>query len=753
MINIQNSNTSLNSSVVGFRPSRLLAESQKTEQWAKETADWCIAHANIQDNPKILSLYDMYNGQRDNTQFDYITKTFGVDFPAKLKHVPLVRPKINRLVGEEQERGVDLQVISVDRDSVDEKKQHIFNYVVRRFIQLQRQEITEDEFRREENFLRRSFRTNKEIAVYHMLKEYIYTHRLHEVFSDSMLDKIITGMEIGRVKLNRVGEDPVVETFSPDQIYYAPNQTKWISDCDWAVRVNNLTSTEIMDFYGEEISKDDQDKIFNRRELYSKEAVKLGGGRTMDDLLTEPIDIHEHYSWDNDIFTVYEVEFKSIRKVPVHISKNKFNPENPFKKLLTEDQYESLPNNRKKDVKFYYTEDLWRLTRIGPDIHVRIGKVNIPERDQKKPSKVKLTFEGLTFSDKIKPFSLVKATWDIQMLYDIMHFHKENLIALSGTRGSIMDLAQMPDFGFGFGTEEGFMKNLQMFLYYKKMGVMMIDSGKLKPGMTFNQFGTYDDTVGNGLGVVIQIIDHLDRIAGDIINVNRQRVGLIESRDGKANTENAIHQSALGTEPIFNEHDDFKDRILTKVANLSRLSYAKGGKGGAYVDKNFDQHIYTLEPEHTIGDFNIFVTNRANTKRTVEELKIAAQRYAQEGRIPFQDSIDILTTGSLQEIQTILKERIADTEQRIAAQQEEALQVEQQIEGAKVENERVKLQAELEQMRAEIEISKAELELKRAEVANEIDFKNGQLVLDQKRVDLESLQLQHSDNAKEVRND
>ena len=756
MITIETPST-ITSSVVGFKPAGLLPESQKTEQWIKDTLDWIIAHANVQDQPKLLSLYDMFNGKRDNTQLDYLTKTFGIDYPAKIKHIPLVRPKLNRLIGEEQERGLAFELFSVDRDSVDEKKQAQLQYMLRRYVQLLRGDITEDEYMQDEDYLRRKFRTNKEISVFHFMKAYVHKHRLHEEFSDSFVHKLITGMEFGRVHLNRAGEDPEFQPIPAYEMYYATNDVKWVSECDWGMRHQKMTSTEILDSFGDDLDKEQRDRLLNYREIYGKEHLKLGGGQTMDDLLEGPIDLDNHTSWDSDVFDVYDVEFKSIREIKVRMSDNKYNPEVPFVKPIDDDTYEKLPNNRKKDVTSFYMQDLYRGKRIGPDIFVRLGKVDNPERDPGRPSKVYLTFEGLTFSGAMQPHSLVNITWDLQMLYDIMHFHKENLIAMSGTRGAVMDLSQMPDFGYGFDTEEGFMKNLQMYLYYKKMGTMFIDSSKNRTSQ-FNQFGSFDDTPGPGLAVILEVIRHLEEVAGDIINVNRQRIGKVGNRDGKAVTEQALDQSALGTEPIFNEHDDFKDRILTKVVNLSKSSYSKNGTRGAYMDKNFEQYTFEFEPEFSLSDYNIFISNRVGTKRTIQELKMAAHQYAQQGLIPFEFAIDIFTTDSLKEIQTKLKEQLTDSQAKMEQQQQQAAELEQQIAMAENQAQQAKLQADIEKIRADIATQQQEIALKEAEVQNDIDYKRGQLILDQKRVDLERLQLElagksQGGNAAEVRND
>ena len=43
-----------------------------------------------------------------------------------------------------------------------------------------------------------------------------------------------------------------------------------------------------------------------------------------------------------------------------------------------------------------------------------------------------------------QPFSLVLATADLQDMYNILHFHRENLIANSGSKGGYIDVSKIP---------------------------------------------------------------------------------------------------------------------------------------------------------------------------------------------------------------------------------------------------------------------------------------------------------------------
>lgn len=741
------------SNTVGFKPKRLLPESKKTASWAKEMADWCIANSNITYDPPQKRLYNMFNGERDLSQFNYITKTFGIEFPAKIKHIPLIRPRLNRLIGEEQERVLEYDLISVDTNAINFKKEQMFQIALRAFMRLMTGEIDEEEYMKTGKYLQREFKVNFEIGAHKALEEYIYAHRLHEKFADGFKDRLITGEENYRVRVDRIGEDPKFEVISPMDIYHSPNEVDWISECDWAVHVKRMSSTEIVDAYGEMMTDEEIEKLTNQQDLYAKQAMKVRTLTEMDEVLdNRQMDPDYYMNYDDDLWDVYEVEFKAIRSVNIRVSPNKYDPEKPFIKVLTDEEVLELPAGRQKQVQKRYMEELWRVTRVGVDIYPKVGRVKTAERNTREPSKVYLTFEGQTFSKNIKPFSLVDVTWDLQMLYDILHFHKENLIAMSGTRGAVIDLAKMPDFGHGFDTQDGFMKNLQMFLYYKKMGALFVDSRRDERGY-FNQAGTYDDTLGNGLVAVLDAIRHIEETAGEVISINRQRMGQgITPRDGQKVNQDALEQSSLATEPIYNDHDNTKERILAKILNAGKIAW-KNGKNGAFMDRHLEQQVFTLEPEFSTHDYNLFLSNKYQSRKRLEDLKGLMMQLSVNGQANSSTAIDVLLATSLKEVEVMLKEDISKAEEQMQMMQQQQAQLEQQSAMAESQAKQAELQMKLQELQADMALKQQEIALKERELNAKIDYDKNQLQLERERVNLERLQLELSSNAKEVKND
>lgn len=722
------------------KPKQNIPESQKNRKWAIENVDWVVAMSPLYGSSPIDKYYNSYNGVRDDDQFKHLTETFGVEFPAgKIKHIPLIRPLLNSLQGEQQERPFGFTVRSEDTDSVDVKMNLISQGILQDVTSMMQQglpvNVTLDGI---EKYYTEEFQVPLEISTHQAMNALLYKNNLFEDFNDSFVDKLITGRQNYRVEVVRIGEDPRYTIIRPGLLFYASNNVKWIKQTDWAMYPERLTPTEILDKFGDRMSPDDVKKIEDWVDMWHRDAYKLNSYNEVDDMLTDEERFNEYTDTLSHKITVYNVEWKSIRKVTYIENENRYNPDVPFIKNIPEDKLESLPGEKKRRLKHRYIQDRWEGVRIGDTIYVDLGKSKYVTRSKSNRSKCNLTFNGLTYNKKIKPYSMVSTTQDIQNLYDVMHFHKENLIALSGSKGSYMELSQLPDFGTG-----KFEDNIKMYMYYKKMGTAFIDRGQEGADLTFNQFGQYDDTLGTGLGVVLQVIQHLEELAGRLTGVNRQRMGAITQNDGKANTENAILQSNLVTEAMFNEHDEFVRQSLEDLVAAAKIAW-KNGYSGSYISDGYKQIIFTLNPEWANSDYGIYITNRVSDARTIEDLKGLAIGLAKEGQLEFEDVFTLFRRSNLRDIELTIKSNLKKRKAEIQEQQAEIQQLEQQLTVEREKGEIGKLQAEIAKLMSEVQINELKAGIEQKELNSDNDIERAKLQLEQEKIRLEGRQVELS---------
>lgn len=723
----------------GFKPKQNIPESQKNEEWASENVDWCISMSPLWWRTKSDEFYNLYNGVRSEEQFEHLTKTYGIEFPAgKIKHIPLVRPLINRILSEAEERQFEFSAHAEDAESTESKIQSVSSQLLNEIVQLIKSgEDVDKTMERLERYYREEYKSETEIGVQHFINQYILKHRVDRKFAENFLDKMITGKEFYRVHVNRTGEDPQYEVIKGDELFYADNAVKWVNECDWAVRVKLLTPTEIIDTFGERMTQDDIKKVESWLNMYHKDAFyRLNNPSEADQIINDGSKAFANAAINHKL-AVYYVEWKSIRKINYLKNENKYAEDAPFIKILSNEAVRELPNSRKKNVQVGYIQDLWSGVRIADDIYVDLGKVKHPVRSMSEPSKVFLSFNGLTYNGKIKPYSLIGETKDLQDLYDVLHFHKENLIALSGVRGSYMDLSQLPDFKTGNAAD-----NIKMFMYYKKLGTAFIDRSKEGADRTFNQFPSYDETLGAGLQAILMMINHIEDVAGRVVGVNRQQLGATQYFDGKSTMQQAIQNSSMVTEYLFNEHDEFIERALTDLANAARVSY-KNGIVGHYTDSKRQQQIFRLDDANfPFADWGIHITNKTADKRSVMELKAMSAELIKQGMLQIEDALPLFKKTGLAEIVRDIEISVSKRRAQMEDQQAQMQQLQAQLAEAKGQAEIQKLQAQTQEIAAKIEENRRNLELEQLALSQKKETDMSKLDLDKKRVELEAKQLE-----------
>lgn len=725
---------------LAMRPFQIIPESQKNNDWIAGTANWAISMSPFYRRTKEQKLYNRYNGKRDIDRFDHLSNTYGVEFPAgKVKHIPLIRPLLDRLYGQQQSRPWGNIVRSSDTDGQDKKTELLKDKILNDIIEAIKSDpdtSTDILLDKIEKYYKENFQTNFEIAAAHVLEDYRLKFGMDNLLWDSFLDKEITGRQYYHCRVNRVGEPPEVRNIRPGNLFYADNNVKWVKQCDWAVEPLRMSVSEIIDRWGDQLEKAEIDRLQSWVEMYTHDAYKVDSMREMDALLEGDAEdyLQSNRGYYNKI-NVYFVEFKASRKVSLLESTNKKDPDTPFIKYIPQDRLFEVPGARKKNIKTKYIQDLYQAVRIGDDMWVDLGKVKYPRRDPVHPSRVHLSFNGLTYNGKIKPHSLVEVTDELQDLYDIMHFHKENLIAMSGTKGSYMELSQLPDFGTG-----KFEDNLKMYLYYKKLGTAFIDRSQEGADTSFNTFPSYDDTLGAGLQVILKIIEHLEELASRIIGVPRQALGDIEQYDGKGNVQSALSNSALVTEPMFNEHDEFARQMCEDVINACKVSY-RNGYQGSYVNSQFLQQIFTVDPEFSMHDYGVYMTNRMSDQNNIQEVKAYVGKLLEAGKLEFEDIMPLFRKSNLKDIDLTIKASIEQRRRLAEANASKIQQLQQQMAMEKQQAEVAKLQAEVVQLQAQAQSLLMGASLDERALQLEQAMEQKKLENDGRRVDLEQQQL------------
>ena len=113
-------------------PNQNIPESSKNKEWMKRSVSAIVkmSFTSKISKAKDKFCYDMYNGIQNDQDFDYLRKVGDYEYPAKIRFVPLLRPKFDRLRAEETKRPFNWRVFSIDSNSVNDKNQKKFEKIV-----------------------------------------------------------------------------------------------------------------------------------------------------------------------------------------------------------------------------------------------------------------------------------------------------------------------------------------------------------------------------------------------------------------------------------------------------------------------------------------------------------------------------------------------------------------------------------------------------------------------------------------------
>lgn len=710
-----------------------IPESQKDREWLKKNVDDIINafHKNYYRRVKDLLAYNILQGNLSQEKYEYITKEFGKEYPVKLKNYPLIRPVIQTALGEETELNYVYHIRRIDEEGLQLKQMNIYRKLIEKMISdfeqaLQGNKLEpldERKLKELKDKLNREYLTELEILCEKLANFFEHSLDFKKIRTMLMASVLETGKcywryEEGNYK-GRIGVRPVPVY---NIVHANEDNIENISDCSWVCERMFLTKEQVLDKYANYLSEEDIEKIQRRDEsLYL-----LGDYFDFAQINQYYKDIGynpNYYLYDSsDKIEVYVGQWKSIRKLTLAEIENKRNNNLALYKLLDEKEA------KKKNVKYKedkYIQELYEFVRIGSDIYVwdKIGKSNLQIRSVDNPYYVKLHYGGMSFhiDNTGEEFSLVWYLKDLQELYNILNYHRERMIALSGVKGVIYDKSQLP-------TD----MELHELLYYRKLGLLIIDSS-LGTGQ-FNQFQAYNDSLDASIAVITQMLEDIRNEVDRVSGFNRQRQGQMFQKDLVGQIEKAIRQGSYATAVLYYFQSKVYKEMLEGLINYAKLYYYLFGSKErlSYVLGDGSQEIFSLHYDFVMADFGLFLSDNAKDNRYFEELKSMLAGMMQNNMIKASDVIRLLKVDRVNELETKILTKIEEAERQMQEMQAKQSQVpDKEIEIKKMELEgKMKLeQLKLKEMK---EIKMLELEIEKQRELNKIQIDKEKIEIEKK---------------------
>ncbi len=755
-------------------PQQLIPEEQKDKDWMKMCVSSItkMTTASWWGKQKDRFCYNFFEGIENESDYNYLTKVDKYEYPAKLRYIPLIRPQLDYLISEETKRPFSFRIFSIDHVALKRKEtaqmQMVFSRIKDNFTarsiqlqqsmtQLQKQQqqmvqmtqpqqgpngeqippqaqpdpnaemmmqlqsekvklesiFSNKDIEEIEKFMRYDYKDLSEIVINKGMLYLMEYYDIKDKFTEGFKTQLKTDKEIYFVDWDGADEDPIFRRVEDLNFFHSgDDEAEWIDQCEWSQENRWMTFAQIVDEFKDDLTIEDIEKLKNRNFSYTSQSNYTGyTDRHMYNNSTDPAQINAVFSGGESFANrvrVSMVYWKSPRQLNVKYSPNKYSKDLMHIHIVKQHETADKEKGEEKIAKFI--TDIYHGVEIDNDIYVRLGKKKVQFRGVDK-LKTALPYIGFAYNNHSRrPYSLVWATREIQQLYNIIHYHKELMLALSGAKGFIMDKSQMPD---GMSMAE--------WSYQRKMGRGWIQTVKEGRAVSsgFNQFQSYDDTLSPAIQYLVSILGHLEELARSITGVSRQRTGTIAPLEKVGNTEASIEQSSIITEVLYWKHDRVKKRSLTRLANLCRFAWKKG-KRGQYITGQFGQEILNIAPDALEdSEFEVFVGDGFKEKTALNTIKQIAFQDHGKNLLSLSNLIKVHSIDNLKELEVTLgkMEELAMDRQSSSAQAERDWEKEKmKMEGdikmmvEKQKGQFIQMGAEIEKAKLDFESQKFQLE-------------------------------------------
>jgi hypothetical protein len=736
----------------------------------------------------------LWNNDLDEKRYDYLynnvnktvtgqdgtDQTISMEMPAKVRHIPIVRPKLQSLISKEMGRPLITRTIGVSRDLVDKKTktelddlwkkslEKLFQQQAAQRSQMmlvqQQQQLMQQvaempgaeamimEMQNEIEYLQEIINKDaaltqkevKEVRKYYRythkefeeslsddaLKEFIDRKRLRQKTNDAFKELMVTGEPIYYVDYEEGMKEPDFRVVSPEFIWYQYNETaKYLHELDWIVEYFPMSYGQLVQSYGMYLTKKQLSEIRQMAPFSSQDAFYR---TNLDQSPTGfPLDPYSHNDrLSSHELDVYLVNWKEQTEVYALYTENKheskfFDKKPPFVKYLTAKEVRKMTSTASKRKRMKRKgQEIRRAYRVDRYKGLRIGdKTDGVYFNVGKTTTYVRNEED--FSDVQLPYigfannrfhQAYSLLWETRDIQELYNI-------LHYQEELLVALAGVRGIVYDLSQKPAGMSN-QELIYYMKQGIMPIETlgrnGKPKT-TTFNQFAQYDQTISPAVSTILGMKQNLNDLVGEITGVTRQQTGQVAATDQVGTTQLAIQQSNVVTEYYFQQHEELIEIALTRLSNLFPYAYAEG-KQGLYVVGKERQEVLRILKDQLKGKFRVLVNSGAKEREIMQTIKqIATNKFATK-EISATQLIDLLDTDMLSEMRKKLKDY-----------EDEMLEKNQQMQQANAEQQK-QIQMELSQMDMQM---KAQLEQISGQVKMQIEQMKGQVQLQKEQMQLQ----------------
>jgi hypothetical protein len=547
--------------------------------YLRRSVDYYITSL-VNEKPRIKQARNLYDGIRDKAEFKYLEETFGIETPIAVKMTPLVKTRIDVLIGILLDEVFTYRVSvndnvtianieetkkkeKVNRVLSEYKKQTSMNINKLKIGQEPQQDIVVDRFiKRLEKSINEEFVSQFEIAAQSLIKffEQDLTIDLKQKIKQFFLDLLISGEAYYRTYVDKIGEDPKFEICKPENVFFSKNTSHQFLSSGHQPNVTAvvhryyLKRSEILNKFGHLLNSVSKDMLFGPMGgSYDGGSRVISDPRRLDYIYRNEGEMYDnvhnqHTNSDLDTLPVYHVEWLANNEVILD-DEQKEDFQTVEKITINELDKEAYGKNGGDGTtkKCRYRLDRYEGIRIGTDVYLNMGKSKFTPRSIGQPWLTTLSYNGVNYNDRNgKPYSMTLALKDLQDSYDIILFFRDNLIANAGVDGSRINLAAIPKV-----LGQNYMERILKFIAFRKQGIELYDPTEDGANL-FSGYGDFKGSLNpNTLEGLNHVLESIERQADVVSGVNRHMYAAAEVRDAATNVKIGQQTTSLITKDIF----------------------------------------------------------------------------------------------------------------------------------------------------------------------------------------------------------
>jgi hypothetical protein len=654
-------------------PIQKVSSAGKTKKWFKDSViygvDMALNENNAikPDNKTIKENFRLYNGDRDSAE---IKKNFdsvgliGAQYSPSFRNFSTIRDRIDELVGEYIEKGVEYVIAAIDRDAINAKITEQ-REMIREAIQeiITNQEITSREAIQErlERVVNFKFMSKAEVAANKLLDYLKKANGLMYKEIEGFRNALITAAVFFDVNVRN--KKLIIDLHSPDMVYAVRSgYSNDVRDSEIITVLEFLPPSRIIDRYSEFLKDKDVKDIIEGNvgsgmqgmaELNAKRELVFHSQEDLERFTrTNMSDGSQHGGteiMDND----GNIRVATVKWIGYRNAYNR----KYYDELSGEVQYDYVSEiykaNKAKgeELTVRWFPEVHVGTLIGADKVIDAKVAEYQFNSTREPSRNISGFVGGYFNvGNEKAKSLVDYTKSYLYLRDSIFARIEDLMSKNIGKAIELDLAKKPKSW-----------SVKKVLYYlKRYGIMVVNSfnegtkGKSQGKLIgqYNQGGSkvLDAELGISIRYMMELLQLVDTMIARSTGVTDQRLGAINTRELVGNVERSRIQSSLITEIWFNRYEqiilDLYSTILEvgkrTIDDDERLQFVLDDTSYAMIKDGLKELKSTK-----LGLFPVNSVKYAKLKNVLEQLAIQA---IPNGNMSVEQLISLYDSNSMAEM-------------------------------------------------------------------------------------------------------